>query len=294
MADETTTSEATTAASTEATAAATTGTETTQATETAATTTAAAPPAWSDLLRVIQDEKAREFFARYDSLEAAAKGGLDLRRMSSQRDGWVKLPGANATDEEKTAWRKAMGIPEGPEAYGVALPEDMAKDDPDAADRFGRFLKAMHETGGSKEQVAKAVEWYISENRTIAAREAEARIAADQRDEQILRREYGADFDARVAGGARAAQYFGGPDYVKAMEDAGLGNNPHVIRAWAKVAAMTAESVPAIAQPRQQSVGDLEALKAEKREREDKGTVYDPDFQRRWAEGFRKVYGTAA
>lgn len=255
---------------------------------------AAEPPAWSDLIKAIADEDARKFAERFTDLAALAKGGLDLRKASSQREGWVKLPGDKATDEEKAAWRKAVGLPEGPEGYGLALDKAEAEADPEAVDRFGRLLKVAFDNGAPKGAMAAIVEWYNSENRTIATRAIEARTAADQQGEQDLRREWGGDFDTRIGGSARAAQYFGGPDYIKAMEEAGLGNNPHVLRAWAKVAAMTAESVPSIAQPRQQSVDDLEALKAEKRKREDEGTVYDADFQRRWAEGFRRAYGNAA
>lgn len=255
---------------------------------------AAEPPAWSDLIKAIADEDARKFAERFTDLAALAKGGLDLRKASSQREGWVKLPGDKATDEEKAAWRKAVGLPEGPEGYGLALDKAEAEADPEAVDRFGRLLKVAFDNGAPKGAMAAIVEWYNSENRTIATRELEAWNTAVAQGEQKLRQQWGADYEANAALAARALQHFGGPDVLKLMEQAKVANHPDVMRMFAQIGRMTAESVPSIAQPRQQSVDDLEALKAEKRKREDEGTVYDADFQRRWAEGFRRAYGNAA
>lgn len=288
MADETTTSETAAAAAETATAAtAATGAEATQAAET--TATAAQPPAWSDLIKGIADEDARKFAERFTDLGALAKGGLDLRKASSQREGWVKLPGDKATDEEKAAWRKAVGLPEGPEGYGLALDKAEAEADPEAADRFGRLLKVAFDNGAPKGAMAAIVEWYNSEKGAIATRELEAFEKSKVDGEQEMRREWGADYPARIERAALAAQHFGGQEMVALLEEKGLANHPAVLRAWAKVAAETSESVPSLAQPRQQSVSDLEALQAEARKRMDEGTYNDPAFQRRFSEAFHKA-----
>ena len=252
------------------------------------------PPAWTDLLKGIQDEDARKFAERYTDLGALAKGGLELRKLSSQRDGWLKLPDANATDAEKAAYRKALGVPEGPEAYGVNVPEEMAKDDPDFADRLGRFLKAMHSSDASKAVVAQAVDWFISENRTIATREEEARKASMAEGEQKLRQRWGADYENYIGFYPRTVAHFGGEEVAGLLQSAGLDNHPAIVEMFVKIGRMTADSIPAIAQPRQQIASDLDALKAEASERMQKGTFNDPDFQRRWSAGFQRAFSSAA
>ena len=284
-------SEETTSVETAAAVAETTATGT-EAAATTAPAAAEAPkvPAYSDLLGVISDEKAREFAKRYATLEDLAKGALDLRKLSSQREGWLKVPDDKATDEDKAAWRKALGIPDGPESYGVTVAEEVAKEDPDFADRLGRFLKAMHETGAPKGVVDKALAFQLSEIQAVKNREIEAAKAARDQGERELRARWGADYETYIGYYPRTVLHFGGEEVANALQSAGLDNDPRIVEMFVKIGRMTAESVPAIAAPATQRQSDLAAIEAEARERRDKGTYTDPEFQKRYDAALARAY----
>lgn len=70
------------------------------------------------------NEDALNLLGRYTTPQDAARALVEQRQLLSKRDeGMIKLPGENATDEERAAFAKAMGIPESPDKYERYKPE---------------------------------------------------------------------------------------------------------------------------------------------------------------------------
>jgi hypothetical protein len=87
------------------------------------------------------------------------------------------------------------------------------------------------QAAGLAERMAKAT----AEGRGVERSEAEA----------ALRKDWGDKFEAQLGYANRAIAQFGGPELVAALTEAGLGNDPRLARAFAKIGAAMAEDAPA-------------------------------------------------
>ena len=90
-----------------------------------------------------EDEKMAKHMARYSTLEEYLKAGFEAsRKIGSMQP--LKEPGPDATPEEVTAYREALGVPAKPEDYKIELPDGlvMGELDKPVADEF---LKVAHE-----------------------------------------------------------------------------------------------------------------------------------------------------
>jgi hypothetical protein len=166
----------------------------------------------------------------------------------------VVKPGPDACPEELAAYRRQLGVPEGPEGYEVSLPETMPeqlRSDPAAETLQQDFLKAMHEAGASNAVVQKALDWYYGtvtqglaqQERSAAERRAEA--------EADLRREWGGDHQRNLTFAQRAVQTFGDDAFAAFLESqvvdgVRLGDHPAFVRAFAAVGRSMGEDVPLV------------------------------------------------
>ncbi len=128
---------ATTSAAETATTGAATGSETLPA-GTGSSQESTPPSAdWrSGLPETIRGEKTLEKFVSGDGLDLGkiAESYVNLEKAHSKKtEGLVKVPGPEATAEEKAAWNTALGIPASPEQYEITLPEALAPIVPPAA-----------------------------------------------------------------------------------------------------------------------------------------------------------------
>jgi hypothetical protein len=116
-----------------------------------------AVPAW--IAQCSDDLKGNEALTSYKTISDLAKDTLSLKEKATALEGkiatdYIPKLAENATDEQKQAYRAAMGVPEKPEEYEVELPEGSS---PDLANWF---KGVAHAIGMPKEQ-AKAIskEW---------------------------------------------------------------------------------------------------------------------------------------
>jgi hypothetical protein len=121
------------------------------------------------------------------------------------------------------------GVPQSPDAY--SLPAELQ---PEAVDWY---RKAAMEAGLSQEQARKLSENFIMNNR----------LAAEKQQQQIqlqhtnwindLKQEFGSAFDQRIDIAKRAVDAFGGQELKQLLNETGLGNNPVVVKMFAKIGA---------------------------------------------------------
>lgn len=102
-------------------------------------------------------------------------------------------------------------------------------------------LPIAHKLGLTPQQLQGLVD-FIADHRvaettgltqTLQARMDEA--------EQALRKDWGAGYERQLSLAARAAKRFGGEELIGALNESGFGNNPHLVRAFAKIAGPVAE-----------------------------------------------------
>lgn len=138
------------------------------------------------------------------------------------------------------AARAKLGIPAKADAYKLTrpqLPDSMPYDE--ALEKAA--LPVAHKLGLTPQQLQGLVE-FIADHR-VAETTAAMQTMTARMDEaaETLRKEWGAGYERQLSLAARAAKRFGGDDLIAALNETGFGNNPHLVRAFAKVASLIGE-----------------------------------------------------
>lgn len=141
-----------------------------------------------------EDSSKLNALSRYASPEAAFDALMSAQEKI--RSGQVRpdFP-AEGTDEEKSAWRQANGVPETATQYDLNFESGLVigEEDKEFVDQYLEQAHAMNQT---PEQVKGALEWYY-ENREqqMQARHELDKQAAEETN-QKLREEWGQEYDA--------------------------------------------------------------------------------------------------
>ncbi len=197
-------------------------------------------PSAGDWRAAITDEKARRFAERFNSPAEAAVSAFKARQ---QLSGSVRVPGRKASREDIAAFRRALGVPDRPEGYAVALPEGLPGSvDLDEAGRarLDTYLKAMHEVGATPDVAQRGIDLYygfLVEG--IEARERTA-VKAREKANAELTREWGPDAKRNDECARRAFQTFGGERLAVFLENAEvdgvkLGDHPEMRRIFSAI-----------------------------------------------------------
>jgi len=243
MTDATTAAADTTAATTTDTTAAATTTQatTTDASAAAATTTTAADTTaatTTDWRSSITDPDQLEFAKRIASPADAVKVALDLRKANSTM---IRVPGKDASAEDRAKFHKAIGVPEKAEDYKF----DIGREPTDADKAIQGNLAKIAFDNGIPATAMTALSKAVSELAGAAkAEENRVAVAAREANEAALRKEWGADYDANKNLASRAVQAFGEvkahPEVVEFFEKTlvngqKLGDHPILMRMFGNI-----------------------------------------------------------
>jgi hypothetical protein len=138
--------------------------------------------------------RGHEAFSAYKTKTDLWQGHIDA--MTARKDLEAKLENVipklpeNATDEQKAAFRTAIGVPDTPDAYELDIPEGVPVDE----DFMGAFKQWAHKAGLPKDAVKGLSSDY---NAYVAQRMAEADKAREAGMDTI-KKEWGTDFDKNV------------------------------------------------------------------------------------------------
>ena len=136
--------------------------------------------------------------------------------------------------------RTKLGIPAKAEEYKITrpqLPEGMPYDE--ALELAA--LPIAHKLGLTPHQLQGLVD-FIADHRVAEASAVMQDVSARMGEaEQALRKEWGPGYERQLSLAARTAKRFGGDELIAALNETGFGNNPHLVRAFAKVAGLVAE-----------------------------------------------------
>lgn len=146
----------------------------------------------------------------------------------------LRLPKDSAAAEWADVWGK-LGRPDTPDKYELKGPDGLPPD------VLTGLAKVMHDTGLSKTQAERIMGFYGETVQTSAAQAAAARDAEFTQVESALRQEWGKAFDDQLHAAKRAVTEIGGPEISALLVSTGLGNNPAVIKMFAKLGAAQAE-----------------------------------------------------
>ena len=177
--------------------------------------------------------------SKYKDLPGLIKVAEDSRRQLSQRmDGYIKVPGEDAPDEEVAAYRERMGIPEAHDDYEFSLPEGVAIPNgmEVTAERQEAFAEFAHEAGLSQEQADRAFGFILeNELRDYEQMQGEQQqlLAADRNELQEV---WGRDYESRMHDARRIASSYGIDPSDPVLE------MPRIAMAFAAIASSISES----------------------------------------------------
>lgn len=156
---------------------------------------AAGPATWPDNWRETlagSDEKELARLKRFSSIENVYKSYRQAEKRLSERSAAPTLP-ENATEEQVAEYRKAIGVPETPDGYGLKFSEELK---PTEADNeiLGGFLADMHRQHMPPAAAKAAFEWYQAQVGRMREEQAAAQQRRGHANQVTLRKEMGADY----------------------------------------------------------------------------------------------------
>ena len=140
----------------------------------------------------------------------------ELLKSSSQK---IKIPGEDATDEQRSAfYAKIRGV-EKPDEYAVEAPEDVPVDE----GLINKLRQWAFETGVPKAAFETVIKNYFDE---LSTQRAQSRVEG----ENTLKAEWKNDYGKNLEVAKRFAKEAGG-EFLQFLDDTGLGNHPVMVKA---------------------------------------------------------------
>lgn len=176
-----------------------------------------APPTWESLLQHLPPELANDATVRQlPDLPTAIKSLVDSRK---QLGGMVKLPGADATPEERQAFLRKLGVPDSPAGYEV--PEQAFTQDVQLDPALKDWLFGVsHTLGFTKQQVSDLL---VAHAGHMAQQRRTSVANYEQNVDTLLnnvRTQHGAATERLLTLAARGLQHFMPPDAAGALAGA--------------------------------------------------------------------------
>ena len=180
-------------------------------------------PGWMAGLRT--DQKEVEDFRGYQKLPELADKFLELKKL----EGRSYVPGEEASDEERSNYYKAIGVPDDPSEYELVDGVENILD-PETIDAFKALGRQL---GLTKSQMKSLTEFDVQ----AVNQKMEAMIESKKSVEAELRKEWGADFQKNADLAQQALSAFVNQDeeILELITSNGLGNNPKWIKAFHRV-----------------------------------------------------------
>ena len=195
------------------------------------------PKAWVKQLE--GDLQKNEVLTQFESISALGKAHLETVGKLKKS---VTVPAEDASDEEKAAYRKAMGVPEKPTDYKLEqleLPKGATENEAFKT----AFLEEAHNRGLTQDQVAGFYKWYTAETAKTAVENLRVVKTSQADAEKELRDAWGGRYDRNLAltfrGLAPYAERF--PDLKVALGKSGLGNHVGFIMLLSRLGELEAD-----------------------------------------------------
>ena len=199
------------------------------------------PPAGEqnfDIATLSDDEATREWL-KSQKIASAKDLATKAYNLDKFVGGAVKVPGKDATDEERAAFYTKLGRPEQPDKYQFEVPKELPENLPYNADMAAGFKGFAHGIGLSQQQAAAAHDWFVAqqvqEANGVAGQVSEQQQAVAMAERSKLEKVWGpvdSDSGRKNAELADRALRAGPPELLADLTKAGiLGPNKEVMNA---------------------------------------------------------------
>ena len=209
-----------------------------QATQTTVATadTPAPQSSWKDSMS--EEYRKDPNIEKFTEADALAKSYINAVKMIGQDK--IVIPNKNSTQE---VWEEAytkLGRPETPDQYNLKIESDVVKMDDSA---IKSFAEQSHKLGLNSKQAEGILDFYKNNMEGIAQQSKIDTETAQAQSEQVLRQEWGREFDAKVKQAGAIAKANINPEVLDMTLSNGtrLGDHPEIIKGFAKIASMMSE-----------------------------------------------------
>lgn len=164
---------------------------------------------------------------KYSDIPNLAKAHVELQKLLGQKGGGIQKPGTNASADEIKAFREALGIPTDVTKYDLGKFEGVNVDQAtiDWAKKMGA------ENGVEPAALNKIISEYYKLGASVKAGEHTLKINKMKENLSGLKKEWGDAYDQNIQAANFAAKKLGGDEFVSALVEAGIHNDPRVIKA---------------------------------------------------------------
>lgn len=192
-----------------------------------------------------EDLKEHSALAKYTTYEGAMRGLVHAQGLlGKDADATFTLPESTDAEGRRGVLEK-LGLPDAADKYTLpeieGLPENMKGD----TDFVKGFKEAAHKLGVLPEQVSGIYSWFMETAKETATSESTALQEDDATQLRNLEAAWGKNgtpaFNERLAAADLAVDKLGGDELRDAINDAGLGQNSHMLKALAKIGQLVSE-----------------------------------------------------
>lgn len=178
-------------------------------------------PWWSDVPEPLRTP----YVTQSKDLASFIKSANDTKSMVGANV--IKLPGADATDEERAAFLDKLGRPKAPDAYKhtVQIPEGVMDES-----ILAHMRSKFHEVGLTEAQGNTILDEYLGTLGKGVEQSEAMRLEAIEKGTTALRAEWGEKFDNNVKTAQLAIREHGGEEILQKLEATGLANDPVFIK----------------------------------------------------------------
>ena len=186
----------------------------------------------------------------YKDVESLAKTVVHQQKMMGNR---IPIP---KNDEEKAELYDKLGRPKEPEKYELNIPDTHRQHFHDIA--LDNFKNVAHKIGLNNEQVNALIDYQVNE---LNSQQDFVNAGANNQKEEVeanLKKEWGYDFDKNLKAAQRAMHVYADDDLMELMNTE-VGNNPAVIKLFARLGADVTEDMTQNTQNNSLQVSPLDA-----------------------------------
>lgn len=190
-------------------------------------------PSWRD--SIAEDLRADPSLTKFSTLDDLAKSYKHLERSFGSNK--ISIPSEHATEDDwKQVYRK-LGQPEKLEDYKIKAPKDSSLDE----DFVKQFSENAFKAGVLPKQAEQLLGWYHQAVQADVEKQKQTVEHQGQQVVQELKKEWGMAFNEKIMRAQSAVKEFGGDELVTFLNETGLGNNPVLVKLFAKLGDLTKE-----------------------------------------------------
>lgn len=214
------------------------GSNSTEQDETSSTNTAAEggtnthsdfsfPENWTEHLS--EDIRSEKSLGHIKTINDLAKSYVHAQKSIGKDK--IIVPDEFSGDEDWNALYDKLGRPSSPDKYDIRLEEDSKLDEATVND-----IKGMaHKLGLNSKQAQQLISEMDSITATKLKESEEAYKQNFDKSVENLQKEWGKAFDKNLGNAQFVVRSFGDDNFVKFLDESGMGNNPEVIRFLSKI-----------------------------------------------------------